>query len=108
MTTIRQRRKHRLMTLLRVVSGFGSFVIGAGVVLVVAAVGHCSAFGGSCPGDSSIDGEVFLKAGAGAALAIAGPMFARKPTKWQLPVALLSGLAGGLLIGIVVVGSIHG
>ena len=108
MTAIRRQQNHWLVTLLRLVLGLGSLLVGAAVVLVVIAVGHCSAFGGSCPGDSGIDNEVFVKAGAGAALAIAGPVFASKPTKRQFSIALFSGLSGGLLVGVAAIGIIHG
>ena len=38
--------RHRAVTVVRVVVGVGAAVVGAIVVLVVAALGHCSAFGG--------------------------------------------------------------
>ena len=40
---------HRAVTVVRVVIGVGAAVVGAVLVLVTAALGHCSAFGGRCP-----------------------------------------------------------
>ena len=50
-------------------------VLGAGIVLLAAAVGHCSAFGGRCPAEPPPlwDDDVFGTAAMGAALAVGLP-----------------------------------
>jgi len=73
MATIQLYRHHWLVTGLRVAVGIGAVVVGLGAVLITIALRHCSAFGGSCPGDSGVDSEVSFAA-AGTALAIGVPL----------------------------------
>ncbi len=108
MTTIRQHRNHWMVTALRVAVGIGAVVVGLGVVLITIALGHCSAFGGTCPGDSGFDSEVFLTAAAGAALAIGVPLFVYRPNRKQLLIALIWAASIGALVGMAAVGATRG
>ncbi|MCP4967643.1 MAG: hypothetical protein GY926_20720 [bacterium] len=86
----------------RVIVGGMSVVVGLGMVMVVYAFGHCSAFGGTCPGAVSFDAGAFRAAAAGAALAIGVPVFVSRPSRSQLGTAVVWALLGGGLVGLVV------
>ena len=108
MTTIRQHRNHWFVTVVRVGVGIGAVVVGLGVVLITIALGHCSAFGGTCPGDSGLDSEVFFSAAAGAALAIGVPLFAYRPIRKQALIAVMWAMSVGALVGAAAAGANHG
>ena len=60
---------------LRVAGGVLAVLFGLGLILVVSAVGHCSAFGGTCPSDPPPlwDDDVFGTTFIGAFIASAVP-----------------------------------
>ena len=75
-------------------------VIGAGIVLVAATLGRCSAFGGRSPTESPPrwDDDVFGMSALGGALVV-GPLLALRsgPHRWRIAVA-------GAVVAAVVVG----
>lgn len=84
-------------------------IVGFGMVLVAATVGHCSAFGGRCPAERPPlwDDDVFGISAAGAAL-IAGPLLAlrRGPARWRIAVG--GALVAAVVVGLVVRSAAHG
>ena len=71
-------------------------------MLITAALGHCSAFGGRCPRPNTLDGDVFGGAAMGMMLAVGGPLWMRRPT-WRgllraLAIAALVALPVGALV----------
>ena len=86
-----------------------SAIVGAGLVLAAATLGHCSAFGGRCPADPPPpwDDDVFGMSAMGAAL-IAGPLLALRsgPRRWWIAVA--GAVIAALLIGLLVRSAAHG
>jgi hypothetical protein len=77
-------------------------VIGLVIVVVVAALGHCSSFGGRCPAEPGplLEDDVFGTAAAGAALAVGGPMFLLKPSARRLGQALVVAAVVGVIVGL--------
>ena len=86
-----------------------SVAIGLGLVSVAAAVGDCSAFGGTCPADPPPlhDDDTFRFAASGTLLATAVPVFAWRPSWRRLGVALGVGLLAALVIGLTIRAGAH-
>ena len=103
-----EHRRRILLKALRVIVGVSAVVAGALIVLVVAAVGHCSAFGGTCPRASTLDGDVFGGAAMGAALAIGVPMWMVRPTRRRFLIAVGAAVVAGLLVGVLVLAATAG
>lgn len=84
-------------------------VIGAGIVLVAATLGHCSAFGGRCPADVPPlwDDDVFGISALGGALVV-GPVLAlrRGPHRWWIAVG--GAIVAAMLIGLLARAAVHG
>jgi len=99
MTEIPERRPYPR---LRLFLGVSAVLFGLGLVVLVSAVGHCSAFGGACPSDPPAlwDDDVFGSAAAGGFIAVAIPMWLREPTLLRLRTAMPVGLAVALLVGL--------
>lgn len=99
----------RVVRVVGVVVAVSAAIFGAGMVLVAATVGHCSAFGGRCPADAPPiwDDDVFGMSAMGAAL-VAGPLLAlrRGPRRWT--VALGGAATAAILIGLIVRSGAHG
>ena len=78
-------------------------VLGAGIVLLAAAVGHCSAFGGRCPADPPPlwDDDVFGTAAMGAALAVGLPVWLVQPSVRRLRMAVPLALGAALVVGLI-------
>ncbi len=89
------------VTAICAIVGVLSIIIGAGIVLLTAALGHCSAFGGSCPGDPGLDWDVFTGVAMGTALAVGAPMFVRQPSRHRFLTSALVALVSGVLVGLV-------
>lgn len=106
--TSKERRRRLMVVAFRAVVGVGSFVIGVGIVVVVAALGDCSAFGGRCPRPSNLDGDIFGSAAIGAALAVGVPMFVARPSRKRFLVSLALAATIGCLVGAVVMYSTAG
>jgi hypothetical protein len=87
-----------------------SLVIGLGLILVAATLGRCDAFGGSCPADrpSLFDDDVFGMAAFGAALIVVVPVFVHRPSWRRLGVAIVAGIAAGLIVGLLIRSSAYG
>ena len=68
--------------------GTASFVVGVSVVLLTAALGHCSSFGGQCPSPGGLHGDVYGGIAVGAVLATAVPLIAWRPSRRGVAVAL--------------------
>ncbi len=92
------------VTTLRVMIGVLSVIIGGGIVLLTAALGHCSAFGGSCPGDPGLDWDVFRGVAMGTALAVGVPMFLRRPTRSRFLTSALAALVSAVPVGFAIAG----
>ena len=103
-----EHRRRILLKALRVFVGVSAAVTGVLMVLVVAAIGHCSAFGGTCPRPSTLDGDVFGGAAMGAALAIGVPMWMARPTRRRFLIALGAAVVAGLLVGALVMAATAG
>lgn len=84
-------------------------VVGAGMILVGATVGHCSAFGGSCPADPPPlwEDDVFGMAATGAALVV-GPLLALRRRSRRWPTAVGGAAAAALVVGLLVRSVAHG
>ena len=99
----------RTLRVVGVAAALLAAVAGAGVILVAATVGHCSAFGGRCPADAPAlwEDDVFGMAAAGGALVV-GPLLAlrRRPHRWW--VAIAGGVGAALVIGLLVRSAAHG
>lgn len=99
----------RIVRVLAVAATAVAVVVGVGMVLVAATVGHCSAFGGTCPADPPPlwDDDVFGMSAIGGVL-IAGPLLAlrRGPRRWWI--AAGGTVAAALLIGLMVRSAAHG
>ena len=93
------RRDRPAWRVTRIVVGVLSAVAGCLTVLVTAAIGHCSAFGGPCPSDDGLAGDVIGGLVAGSLLAVGVPIVAARPDR----VGLLRGvLAGGVVAAVIV------
>jgi len=83
-----------------------------GLVLVLASItlGRCDAFGGRCPADRPplIEDDVFGFAAVGAALAVAVPVFLRRPSRQRLLRAVGYGALAALLVGLMARSSAYG
>jgi hypothetical protein len=90
---------------LRVLASGAAVLAGLGLVVVVVAVGHCSAFGGTCPRQSGFPADVFRPAALGGALAAAVPGYLREPSWRRLVRSLVIGLVVGVGIGFFAVGA---
>lgn len=88
---------------LRLFLGMSAVIFGLGLVVLVSAVGHCSAFGGACPSDPPAlwDDDVFGSAAAGGFIAVAIPMWLREPTWLRLRTAMPVGLAVAVVVGLI-------
>lgn len=92
-----------VLRLAGVVAAALAAVIGVGMILVAATVGHCSAFGGSCPAEAPPlwDDDVFGTAAAGAAV-VAGPLLALRRGSRRWWIAAAGAAAAAVLVGLVV------
>lgn len=97
----RRRWAHRA----RWVTGAVATVGGVAVALLVAAIGHCSAFGGRCPADPEplLHNDVFVLVAA--TIAITGWIVAvcLRPDRSGVAVGFLAGLVLGASAGLVAV-----
>ena len=84
-------------------------VVGAGIVLVAATLGHCSAFGGRCPAEAPPlwDDDVFGTSAIGGAL-VAGPLLALRsgPHRWSS--AVVGAIVAAVVVGLLVRAAAHG
>ena len=96
-------RKHWAVTLLRVVAGVASVVIGVGIIVLTAALGDCGFFGGSCPREPWFDEDIFSAAAFGAAIAVGVPMFVSNPSSRRFVTSLVTSLVAGAAVGLAVV-----
>ena len=78
-----------------------ALVGGSFVAFVTAALGHCSAFGGSCPSDG-LEGDVIGGIAIGIAVAIGVPMIAWRPDRVGVVRAVVVGGAVGLAVALLV------
>jgi len=100
--------KKRLIGL-RIVVAVSAIVIGGMIALVTAAIGHCSAFGGTCPRPgSSMNGDVFWGVAFGIAIAVGVPLWMRSPSWRGLARALLIAALVALLAGSVAMAGARG
>ncbi|MBT8201805.1 MAG: hypothetical protein HKN74_11350 [Acidimicrobiia bacterium] len=88
--------------ILRILLGVAAVVFGLLLIVVVSAVGHCSAFGGRCPADPPplFEDDVFGTAFMGGLLAIGAPMWLARPGWRRLGLALAVAVPVALLIGL--------
>lgn len=100
---IQERPPHRSwLKAARIIGGIGAVVVGLGLVFVVAALGHCSSFGGSCPADPPplLEDDVFGTSALGAALAVGVPTWLTAPTVRRLKLAVPVAAGAGVLVGL--------
>jgi hypothetical protein len=90
------------------VTAIAAVVIGTMIVLVTAALGHCSAFGGTCANSSSFDGEVFGSAATGTMLAVGGVLWMQRPSWRGLLRAVVIAAAVAIPVAVLVMGSTQG
>ena len=83
--------------------GAGAVLFGVLLILLVAAVGHCSAFGGRCPADPPplFEDDVFGTAFMGGLVAIGIPIWLARPGWRRLGRALAIAVPLAFLIGLV-------
>ena len=88
----------------------GAMLFGFGMVILATTVGRCDSFGGACPADrpSLFEDDVFGIAAFGAALLVAVPIFLARPSIRRLLIAVVAGIAAGLLVGLAARSSAHG
>lgn len=103
MTDVEPTRAQRRSRLIRGFTGVAAVVFGLGLVLVVSAVGHCSAFGGRCPAEapSLLEDDVFGSAAMGGFIAVGVPIWLAQPSLRRLWVAVPVGLAIAVIIGLI-------
>lgn len=77
-------------------------IVGLAIIMLVSAVGHCSAFGGRCPAEPLplLEDDVFGKAFLGGLLAVAAPVWLARPGWRQVGRAFVIGIPVALLIGL--------
>ena len=87
----------------RIVAGVLAVIIGLGLIAVVSAVGHCSAFGGRCPSDLPplLEDDVFGTAFLGGLLAVGAPIWLARPGWRRLGRAAVIAIPVALLIGLI-------
>lgn len=78
---LRWLRRGRRLLALRVVAGIASATVGALVLLVTAAIGHCGSSGGTCPSPPGLRGDVYGGLAAGGILAFVVPVLAWRPSR---------------------------
>jgi hypothetical protein len=83
-------------------------IVGLGTVLLVLAVGHCSAFGGTCPRQSGFPDDTFRLAALGGGLAVAVPYYLKHPSWRRLAAAAVVAVATGALVGLFAVAATAG
>jgi hypothetical protein len=88
------------VTALRVVGAGLAICAGFGLVVVVTAVGHCSAFGGTCPREGGFPADVFRMAAFGGAVAVAVPYYLKQPTRRRLAASGAVGVVAGAAVGL--------
>ena len=88
--------------ILRIVLGVAAALTGFLIIAVVAALGHCSAFGGTCPAEPPplLEDDVFGTAFMGGLLAIGAPIWLARPGWRRLGLALAIAVPLALLIGL--------
>ena len=88
----------------------GAVVFGLGLVVIAVTLGHCSAFGGACSGDtpSLLDDDVFGMAAFGAALVVGVPVALTGPWRRRLPLACLVAAVAALIVGLLARSIAHG
>lgn len=96
------------MTVLRVLGAVAAIFIGLGTVVLVMAVGHCSAFGGTCPRQGGFPEDTFRLAALGGALMVAVPYYLRRPSWKRLAAAVVLAVVAGGLVGVFAVGATSG
>ena len=103
MTDLGPTRAQRRWRLLRGFAGVAAVVFGLGLVLLVSAVGHCSAFGGRCPAEAPplFEDDVFGSAAMGGFIAFGIPVWLAQPSLRRLRVAVPVGLAAAVIIGLI-------
>lgn len=79
----------------RIIAATVVVLVGAGMVFLAAAVGHCAAFGGLCPAPRVPwwQDDVFGTAAVGLVFVVAGPVLARRPSRRGLLLASVGTLA---------------
>lgn len=78
-------------------------LFGLGMIGLAVTVGHCSAFGGTCPSEPPAlwEDDVFGIAFSGAALGVGVPYWLSKPSVRRFWIAVGVGIGAGFLVGLV-------
>ena len=87
---------------LRVLLGACAVVLGVGNVTVAAVLGHCAAFGGTCPSTPPplLEDDVFGSVALGGFIAVAIPIWLARPSARRLRAAVVAGSIVGLIVGL--------
>jgi hypothetical protein len=101
-------RRSRSLQALRVVTAVSAVVVGGMIVMITAAIGHCSAFGGRCPRPSTFDGDVFGGAAMGTMLAVGTALWMRRPSWRGLLRAVVIAALVSIPVGVLVMGATQG
>ena len=88
---------------LRILASVSAVLFGVGLIVLVAAIGHCSSFGGACPADSQPlwEDDVFGSAAFGGFVAVAVPMWLARPSLQRMRLAVPVGLGAALVVGLI-------
>jgi hypothetical protein len=80
-----------------------AWVVGAGIILMVVLIGHCSAFGGTCPAEpvSLADDDTFRLAAMGGLVALVPSALLAPRLRGHRLVAVGAALVGAVLVGFV-------
>jgi VanZ family protein len=90
----------RWLLVVRVIVSVLAVVGGLLALLVVLAVGHCSAFGGRCPREPAFQDDVFWTAAFASAVMVGVPVYLFRPSRRRLAIALVIAAVVGSLVGL--------
>lgn len=93
--TARRLRRLALHPVMRTIAAVGAVLLGASMVLLATAVGHCSFAGGRCPAPPVPwwQDDAFGTAAVGLVLLVTAPVLARRPSRRGLRQATVGALA---------------
>lgn len=102
MSPLPDQPPNRLRALLVGVVIAAAVLFGSVLVLVSLTLGRCDAFGGRCPSERPdlLQDDVFGLSAVGGFIVVAVPLFLSRPSGRRLALAVASGVAAALLVGL--------